>query len=593
MAHRVLGDLHENAVPGLQGVLDPPLLTVGEAGGVPVHLTGVEHGVAATTDVDEGGLHARQHVLHLAEVHVADHRRGGRRGHVVLDQDVVLEDRDLGEVAALADHHDPVDRLAASQELGLGQDRGSPPAGLTALPTALLLGLQPGGPAHRGSGVALGPLARLTDVDDGPLRVVRPQGALRLALGAGPAAATATTAGGRRAGLALLGVGVGRWSHLGDGTLGGGRLGTRFGLLAGAGLSVLAGRLAAAAAAPAAATLAARAFLALYVAFVTLRLILKVNFRFSLGAGGDGPAGCRDLFLGLLLGLLDGSDLRRLEQGRHARRGRAAAAGGRRRSGLLRCRRRLDGRHRGERVDHGGRLAGALAGRSGSRRFRCGRLGNRLGPAAGAAFAAALRVRLRGAVGAGSAASGAASGAAAGTASAAGLGGAAAVMAAGCGGPAGREAARRRRGAAVVGLVWSGPWASPSEAAPLGPVGSVSSIRLSCSELPGAGWRRAGTLVSIGSPGGRTETCGWPIGPVRPGRGRAGRPRRREQRPAVPAPAGSPGGAPAARGRPPDATPRGRRRVVRQECCAARPLAVSHTDQRLRRDRPATRRPPR
>jgi len=44
-----------------------------ETGGVPVDLAGVQHGVATAADVDERGLHARQYVLDLAQVHVADH----------------------------------------------------------------------------------------------------------------------------------------------------------------------------------------------------------------------------------------------------------------------------------------------------------------------------------------------------------------------------------------------------------------------------------------------------------------------------------------------------------------------------------------
>jgi hypothetical protein len=51
----------------------------------------------------------------------------------VLDQDAVLEDRDLGAVALLADDHRAVDGLAAGQELGLGQDRLAAAAGVAAL----------------------------------------------------------------------------------------------------------------------------------------------------------------------------------------------------------------------------------------------------------------------------------------------------------------------------------------------------------------------------------------------------------------------------------------------------------------------------
>ena len=73
VAHRVLGDLDEHGVAGLERVLDLPRLAV-QLGGVPVDLARVEHGVASAADVHERGLHGRQHVLDLAQVHVADHR---------------------------------------------------------------------------------------------------------------------------------------------------------------------------------------------------------------------------------------------------------------------------------------------------------------------------------------------------------------------------------------------------------------------------------------------------------------------------------------------------------------------------------------
>ena len=94
-ADRVLGDLDQDRLAGLEDLLDLAVLALG-AEGVPVDLAGVEDGVAATADVDEGGLHRGQHVLHPAEVDVADQRRGGVPVDVVLDQDVVLQDGDLG-----------------------------------------------------------------------------------------------------------------------------------------------------------------------------------------------------------------------------------------------------------------------------------------------------------------------------------------------------------------------------------------------------------------------------------------------------------------------------------------------------------------
>ena len=146
--------------PDLSAVLDlrGPLLV---AERVPVDLAGVQHGVAALADVDERGLHAGQHVLHPAEVDVADQRGLRLAGDVVLDEDVVLEHRDLGEVAALADDHHALDRLAAGQELGLGDDRRPAAAGLAALAAALLLGLEPGRALDAGD-LVLG-AARLAD----------------------------------------------------------------------------------------------------------------------------------------------------------------------------------------------------------------------------------------------------------------------------------------------------------------------------------------------------------------------------------------------------------------------------------------------
>ena len=76
--------------------------------GAVVHLAGVEHAVAAAADVDERGLHAREHVLHPPEVDVADHRGRAGAGHVVLDEDVFFEDRDLVALAVLGDHHELV-----------------------------------------------------------------------------------------------------------------------------------------------------------------------------------------------------------------------------------------------------------------------------------------------------------------------------------------------------------------------------------------------------------------------------------------------------------------------------------------------------
>ena len=180
----VLADLNHDVVARLEGLLD---LAVGpaESGGLPVDLARVEHAVAAAADVDERRLHRGQHVLHDAQVDVADQRRRTRRGHEVLDDNAVFEDRDLGVARTLvrrfgadlvAHHHHPVDRLPAGQELGFGQYRRAAPAGIAAVAAALALGFQTGGAADALDLVGLGAgllLARGTLVNDGVRRVVR------------------------------------------------------------------------------------------------------------------------------------------------------------------------------------------------------------------------------------------------------------------------------------------------------------------------------------------------------------------------------------------------------------------------------------
>ena len=177
MADRVLGDLHQDGLARGQHRLDLAGLAVLVAERGPVDLAGVQHGVAALADVDERRLHGGQHVLHPAEVDVADQRGLRLAGDVVLDEDLVLEDGDLGEVVALADHHDPVDGLAAGEELGLADDRGAAAAGLAALAAALLLGLEPGR-AGDGGDLVLG-RAAAADPGDGVVRVVVPVAAAR------------------------------------------------------------------------------------------------------------------------------------------------------------------------------------------------------------------------------------------------------------------------------------------------------------------------------------------------------------------------------------------------------------------------------
>ena len=140
---RVLRDLHEHPVAGLERELDASGLVAG-LDGIPVDLAGVQHGVAAAADVDERGLHARQHVLHATEVDVADERGILVAGDVVLDEHVVFEHRDLDAPVLRANDHLAVDGLTAREELGLGDDGATAP-GLAAVTAALLLGLEPSG----------------------------------------------------------------------------------------------------------------------------------------------------------------------------------------------------------------------------------------------------------------------------------------------------------------------------------------------------------------------------------------------------------------------------------------------------------------
>ena len=215
VAYRILADLHHDVVARLESLLD---LAIGpaEPGSFPVDLTGIEHTVAAAADIDERGLHRRQHVLHDAEVDVADQRRRTSRGHEVFDDDSVLEHGDLGVASALmrrigadlvAHHHHPVHRLAAGQELGFGQDRGPAAAGVATVTATLTLSLQSGRSADALDLVGpIGLLPRGAFVDDGVGRVVD-GGSIGSVFGpvARPTLATATTATttGRTVGTAL------------------------------------------------------------------------------------------------------------------------------------------------------------------------------------------------------------------------------------------------------------------------------------------------------------------------------------------------------------------------------------------------------
>ena len=209
----VLADLHDDVVAGLERLLDLALRAT-ETRCVPVDLARIQHAVAAAADVDECGLHRGQHVLHDAQVDVADQRRRRRAGDEVLDQHAVLEHRDLRVSAALVrrlgadlvpDDHHPVDGLAAGQEFGLAQDRRAPPSRVAPVAASLPLGFQPrrSGDALNLVVVALGVRARSPFVDNGIRRIVR------RAVGVVPrAAALAPTPATPTPGVAVPGAGV-------------------------------------------------------------------------------------------------------------------------------------------------------------------------------------------------------------------------------------------------------------------------------------------------------------------------------------------------------------------------------------------------
>ena len=143
--------------------------------GVVLHVAAVQHRVLRRADVDERGLHAGQHVLHLAEVDVAVDLADvvGRAADVVLDQGAALEHGHLRERRAhLHAHEVAADRaavalaaLAAVENVGVELLRkcccGDGDAGRAlalATAAALLLGGIAGG---SGGGTTLAGLTRL------------------------------------------------------------------------------------------------------------------------------------------------------------------------------------------------------------------------------------------------------------------------------------------------------------------------------------------------------------------------------------------------------------------------------------------------
>ena len=146
MADRVLSDLHEHRVAGLERQLDAARLAF-ETSGIPVDLAGVEHAVAGLADVHKCGLHAGQHVLHAAKVDVADGLYFLNVGDVMLDQNIVFHHGNLGVMFLLTHHHQAVHVLAACEEVLFHELALA--AALTAVVTAaLLLGLETSGALH-------------------------------------------------------------------------------------------------------------------------------------------------------------------------------------------------------------------------------------------------------------------------------------------------------------------------------------------------------------------------------------------------------------------------------------------------------------
>ena len=192
VTNRVLGDLHQNRIAGLQGVLNLAGRTV-QAGDIPVDLARVQHSVAAASNVNERSFHGGQNVLNLTQVHVANQGILLGLGHEVLSQHAVLKHTNLDAAVLLTNQHLPVHRLAASQELSLSHDVAAAAQG-AGLAAAHTLRLQAGRTAHTGHSVGCVRVsqARRTHLGDGLNVIIN--AALNLNIFGTAATATATVA---------------------------------------------------------------------------------------------------------------------------------------------------------------------------------------------------------------------------------------------------------------------------------------------------------------------------------------------------------------------------------------------------------------
>src|SRR5262249_52397945 len=163
--------LHHDRLAGLERRLNP-LRDPFETARIKVDLAGVQDRVSSLADVNKGRLHGGQHVLHFAQVHVADVRLVSCAVHVMLDQDAVFEDGNLSPIAVLAHRHDSLEGLAPGKEFRFADDRRPTAAGIASLAPALPLGLQAGRTLYRANIVRLGVRTRLSDMDDRVCRLV-------------------------------------------------------------------------------------------------------------------------------------------------------------------------------------------------------------------------------------------------------------------------------------------------------------------------------------------------------------------------------------------------------------------------------------